>query len=206
MAGFDHFLEFKITLRDIKPAIWRRIQVPHTYTFWDFHVAIQDAMGWDDMHLHGFDVKEPISGHEIDVGIPGEEWDAETKTLPGWLVPVALFFTVLNRKGVYTYDYGDDWRHNILLEKIAPIEKGASYPRCVAGKRACPPEDSGGPGGYATMLEAIQDPKHPEHETYLEWLGGPFDPKDFHPAQVVFDDPNVRWAMSFGDEPEADEE
>jgi hypothetical protein len=79
----------------------------------------------------------------------------------------------------YTYDFGDGWEHEVLVEKILPPEPGAHYPRCLKGKGACPPEDVGGVYGYADFLEAIQDPNHPEHDEYLEWIGGEFDPDAF---------------------------
>ena len=78
-------------------------------------------------------------------------------------------------KFLYLYDFGDSWEHSILVEKVLPREPEVSYPLCVKGKRACPPEDCGGPWGYAEFLEAIQNPEHPEHESFVEWIGGEFN-------------------------------
>ena len=82
-------------------------------------------------------------------------------------------------KFVYEYDFGDSWEHVILVEKILQLETGVNYPICLGGKRACPPEDCGGIWGYGDLLEAIQDPTHPEHKDMLEWLGGSFNPEGF---------------------------
>jgi hypothetical protein len=80
---------------------------------------------------------------------------------------------------LYIYDFGDDWVHVLLLEKILPWDPEAELPRCIKGKRACPPEDVGGPYGYADFLEVLADPEHPDHQEMVEWIGGPFDPEAF---------------------------
>jgi len=79
----------------------------------------------------------------------------------------------------YTYDFGDGWDHQIAVEKVAAPEAGTRYPTCTAGRRACPPEDVGGPWSYPDFCEAIKNPKHPEHEERLEWVGDIFDPEAF---------------------------
>ena len=97
----------------------------------------------------------------------------------------------------YLYDFGDDWRHLVALEDVLP--RGAvKYPRCVAGARACPPEDCGGVHGFAEFLEAIADPRHPEHAELLRWVGGRYAPEAFNPAGVKFSDPKRRWKRAFG--------
>ncbi len=108
--------------------------------------------------------------------------------LPGWEINISDLFSLENHKGDYCYDFGDGWQHDIILEKILPCETGVIYPRCVDGKRACPPEDCGGIGGYAEFLEAIGDPANELHEDMLDWVGGSFDPEDFNPSEVKFDD------------------
>jgi hypothetical protein len=87
-------------------------------------------------------------------------------------------------KLIYEYDFGDSWEHELLIEKILPPEAGKRYPVCLTGKRACPPEDCGGIWGYASFLEAIQDPQHPEHEEMVEWVGGKFNPEAFDLDEV----------------------
>lgn len=184
---FDRVYQFKITLKDVSPSIWRRIQVPETYTFWDLHVAIQDAMGWTDTHLHEFLMTDPSSGVEVRIGLPDEEFDIVD--LPGWELRIARYFSPENRVAEYTYDFGDDWEHVIELEQIIPRQEGVDYPVCLAGERACPPEDCGGVWGYAEFLEAISDPSHEQHDEMLEWVGGEFDPDAFDAAEVSFIDP-----------------
>lgn len=189
---FDRVFQFKITLKDIKPPIWRRIQVPETYTFWDLHVAIQDAMGWFDSHLHHFEILNPSIGMEEEIGIPDEEFEWDRLILPGWKQKIADYFLMNNTESDYVYDFGDNWEHTVKLEKILPRQEKVKYPICIDGKRACPPEDCGGPWGYKDFLEAIIDPDHEQHEELLNWIGGSFDPEHFDTKEVVFENPNQR--------------
>lgn len=188
---YDRVYQFKITLKGIKPPIWRRIQVPETYTFWDLHVAIQDSMGWTDTHLHHFGIKNPATGLREEIGIPDEDF-IDMTIRPGWKRKIAIYFSSRNDKAEYIYDYGDDWRHGIKLEKILQPSEGIKYPMCTEGARACPPEDCGGIWGYQDFLEAIMDPKNPQHEELLDWVGGDFDPESFDIKDVIFGDPKER--------------
>lgn len=193
---FNQVYQFKITLQGIKPPIWRRIQVPETYTFWDLHVAIQDAMGWSDSHLHEFRILNPSTGLEVNIGFPDEELDK--KILIDWNQKIADYFTMENPLASYIYDFGDNWEHKIKLEKILPREQNVNYPVCIKGKRACPPEDCGGINGYYNLLEVISDPENEEYEEMMEWVGGKFDPGHFDVKEVNFDDPDKRRKMAFG--------
>ena len=196
---FDQVYQFKITLKDIKPIIWRRIQVPKTYTFWDFHVAIQDAMGWYDSHLHEFEIVNPLSGTKTIIGIPNEDEDfANYKTLPGWKQKIANYFLGENKSANYIYDFGDNWEHKIILEKILPKKNNITYPLCIKGERACPPEDCGGTYGYEDFLKIVRNPNDEQREEMLEWIGGEFDSEHFDPREVTFDDPAERFRMTFG--------
>jgi hypothetical protein len=191
-------VRIRVELLDIAPAIWREIEVPSTYTFWDLHVAIQDAMGWLDYHLHAFRLKEPVTGEIVEIGIPfDDDFDNGPPTLPGWRVPVLSYLDRPGQSMDYDYDFGDGWRHRIDLLDIVPRKTGEKYPLCVAGQRACPPEDCGGTWGYQTLLEALADPTHEEHHDMLRWLGGPFDSEHFDAAEVQFDDPQERWRRAF---------
>jgi hypothetical protein len=196
---YNQVYQFKITLKGTKPPIWRRILVPETYTFWDLHVAIQDAMGWDDYHLHEFTLLSPKTGRKVKIGIPSDE-DADFgwEVLAEWNQKIAHYFSSENSKADYVYDFGDGWEHSIKLEKILPRETGVAYPRCIDGRGACPPEDCGGIGGYAEFLEAIGDPANELHEDMLDWVGGSFDPDDFDPNDVEFEDPDSRFKLAFG--------
>jgi prevent-host-death family protein len=197
--------QFKITLNGIRPPIWRRIQVPSNYTFWDLHVAIQDAMGWFDCHLHEFYVNKPSSDDQERIGIPLDvdiEFDEESIRSAGWKHQISHYLSPQNPKAIYVYDFGDGWEHTITFEKVLPREKGKSYPTCLKGKRACPPEDCGGVWGYKNLLEIIADPDHEEYDARIEWLGEDFDPEAFDVALIKFDDPMDRWEFTFE---EADE-
>ena len=196
---FNQVYQFKITLKDIKPLIWRRIWVPKTYTFWDFHVAIQDSMGWYDCHLHEFEIVNLLSVTKTIIGIPNEDEDfANYKTLPGWKQKIADYFSKENKSANYIYDFGDNWEHKIILEKILPKENNITYPLCIKGERACPPEDCGGSYGYEDFLKIIGDPNDEQHEEMLEWIGGEFDSEHFDPKEVIFDDPAKRFKDAFG--------
>jgi Plasmid pRiA4b ORF-3-like protein len=189
---FKQVCQFKITLKHIKPPVWRRIQVPETYTLWELHVAIQDAMGWTDTHLHRFDITDSKTGILEEIGYPDKDFDLDRSILPGWKQKIAGWFSENNSTAEYTYDFGDNWEHTVKFEKILPREKDIAYPRCIDGKRACPPEDCGGVGGYEDFLEIIMDPHNQSYDEMLEWVGGDFDPEHFNPDEVFFDDPDER--------------
>ncbi len=159
--------QLKITLKEIRPPIWRRVQVPSSTTLSQLHLIIQAAMGWWNCHLHQFSIQG------IDYGEPQPEYGLDMRDEKR----VKLNQVVQREKAkfLYLYDFGDSWEHSILVEKVLPREPEVSYPLCVKGKRACPPEDCGGPWGYAEFLEAIQNPEHPEHESFVEWIGGEFN-------------------------------
>jgi len=188
--------QYKVTLRGISPAIWRRIQVPEKYSFWDLHVAIQDSMGWLDYHLHAFHFPESEGKRPIEIGLPDEESDR--RVLPGWEVAISDYFIRPGVSVLYEYDFGDGWQHDVVLEAVLLGESRRKYPRCLSGARACPPEDCGGLPGYEHLLEVLSQPKHPEHSEMVDWLKGhaknyhPFDPEHFEAAAVRFSSPKTR--------------
>jgi len=163
--------QLKVTLRGSKPPIWRRIQVGSDTTLPKLHRILQATMGWSNYHLHLFN----IEGDDYSEPDPeyGDDMLSERRVRLGDVIDAPGF------KFIYEYDFGDSWRHDILVEDILPPEAGAHYPVCLAGKRACPPEDCGGIGGHAHFLEAIRDPQHEEHDELVEWIGGSFDPEAF---------------------------
>jgi hypothetical protein len=187
---FYHVYRFKVTLQYIEPKIWRRIEVPENYTFWDLHVAIQDAMGWLDYHLHGFELKDPRTRKKVCIGIPDEDYLMEM--LPEWEEKIANYFTMENKSATYEYDFGDGWLHKVQLEQIHPIEKDQTYPRCMKGEGACPPEDCGGSHGYQRVLEILNDPKDDRYADMRNWVGEDYDPEHFNVEEVQFDDPEER--------------
>lgn len=162
--------QLKVTLQDISPPIWRRLIVDADTTLAHLHKVLQAAFGWENCHLHVF------SAHDVRYGTPSQDdWEPvrdERRTKIGEVLRKP-------KEGmVYEYDFGDSWEHQIIFEKVLATSEH-SMPACSAGKRACPPEDCGGPWGYANFLDAISDANHPEHAEYLEWIGGEFDPEKF---------------------------
>ena len=205
--SFKNVYQFKVSLKNIRPPIWRQIQVPDYYTFWDFHTAIQDAMGWLDLHLHAFRIMNPKKRIEEEIGIPDDEFDMPgRKILAGWKQNISQYFSAQNNKALYIYDFGDYWEHELKLEKILPCDSQKDYPICVKGRRACPPEDCGGLPGYEDLLEILSNPEHGDYATMLEWVGGEFDPEHFEVNEVYFNDPKAQWDFHFGPEDDEDED
>jgi hypothetical protein len=172
--------QIKVTLLGTDPPIWRRLLVPANLTLEQLHNVLQLAMGWEDCHMHEFRIGRQLYGTP----------DAMEQFLGGPRAAserTARLFQVLGRaraKAVYTYDFGDTWEHEIVVEKRLPAEPERAYPTCVAGERHGPPEDCGGIPGFYNLLEAIRDPEHDEHEDLLEWLGEGFDPEAFSVDEV----------------------
>jgi hypothetical protein len=161
--------QIKITLKNIDPPIWRRVLVPDTLTLFDLHHIIQVAMGWDNSHLHAFDIQKQRYSDSCE-----DEWDDvkdETKTrLSNILLPKMKF--------TYEYDYGDSWYHELRVEKKLD-EDARSETFCLGGERACPPEDCGGVYGYSDMLKTLAHPKTKACKELREWLGSEYDPEEF---------------------------
>jgi len=176
VSSLRQMYQVKVTLVGSKPPIWRRLLVPSTMRLSDFHGVLQIAMGWTDSHLHEFVAKGERYGAS----------DAGTDYGPGEESRVKVGQVLEKEKDVmdYEYDFGDGWRHKIVLEKILPFDKKTVLPKCVAGKRACPPEDCGGIWGYERLLKVMRDPSDPEYEETLEWLGEDLDPEAFDMAEV----------------------
>ncbi|MGH8120684.1 MAG: plasmid pRiA4b ORF-3 family protein [Gammaproteobacteria bacterium] len=194
--------QFKITLLGISPGIWRRIQVPESYTFWDLHVAIQDAMGWLDYHLHVFRFEPSDGKRAIEIGIPDED-DPQGSIIAGWTVDSADQFIRPGVRALYEYDFGDGWEHEILLEGILLREPKIKYPKCIGGERACPPEDCGGVPGYQNLVRILRNSRHGEYRDYVNWLKQhvgdyyPYDPAGFDAGAVRFSNPRKRWEKAF---------
>jgi hypothetical protein len=146
-------LSLKVTLRNTKPPIWRWILMPKSMTLADLHLAIQTAMGWYSCHLHDFDVDGRRYGDPSDT----DDWDDEALADESRLRLSALAGSGVTRF-LYTYDFGDRWQHDILIEKASPAGVMKARPACTAGKRNCPPEDCGGPWGYDELIEVLANP------------------------------------------------
>ena len=194
--------QFNITLMDTQPDIWRTIQVSENDSFWNLHVAIQDAMGWLDYHLHEFNFVDRTSKNLIRIGMPDEEF-GDASILLGWEVRIKTYFEKAGTIARYSYDFGDGWEHEVKLEAILPANAAISYPACIAGERACPPEDRGGIPGFEELLETLQHGNASEKKELNQWLKNhaknyfPYSPEAFDPRAVKFDDPELRWANAF---------
>lgn len=173
-------LQLKVQLLGVKPPVWRRLLAPASLGLADLHRLIQDGMGWTDTHLHEFEVAGRRYGakHPDDDSMFDEELQDEDR------FAIGQFFSDLKDSIAYSYDFGDGWRHKITLEKRWEAERGVKYPRCTGGKRACPPEDCGGPWGYEDLRAAIADPEHENHEDMMAWVPPGFDPERFSVADV----------------------
>ena len=170
--------QLKVTLVGTKPPIWRRILVPSNIQLNELHMVLQRAMGWENYHLHQF-----VAGG-ITYGIHDDEFGMDMEVEDEKKCKLHEILRSEKKAITYEYDFGDSWVHKVVLEKILPYDKDQQLPRCIAGKRACPPEDCGGVWGYEEMLDLLQHPEDPEYEERMEWLGGEFDPDGFNVAEV----------------------
>ncbi|HDX9588880.1 TPA: plasmid pRiA4b ORF-3 family protein [Bacillus pseudomycoides] len=166
--------QFKITLKGIRPPIWRRFLIDNQVTFEDLHIIIQIVMGWENYHLFSFDTKDAlvqILDDSSEFFPPLREiYDAED-------TQIGELITEEKQKCLYTYDFGDDWEHELVLEKVLPIDEKMVVPTCLKGKRACPPEDCGGVYMYNEIQAALKGEGELDEET-KDWLGE-FDPEEF---------------------------
>jgi hypothetical protein len=202
MALAAQAYQIKVTLQYSKPPIWRRLLVSPDTRLDELHVILQVAMPWANSHLHSFmqrfKRRDPTRQEQnaMMTGKGPVDWDAirgvRVFSDPDFELDevndeskARLDQILLQPKDklFYEYDFGDGWQHEIMLEKVVPVEAGDRLPRCVAGRLNCPPDDSGGLYGYYEMLEALKDPDHEGHEDAVEWLGD-FDPAHFDPAEV----------------------
>lgn len=188
-------LRFRIELQETDPLVWREIEVPGDYTFWDLHVAIQDAMGLLDYHLHRFTMPHPRTKQERVFGIHNLHQDCDDPL--GWAHQVASMFAYRNDTALYEYDFGDDWRHTVRLVEVLRRDFKIRYPRCVGSARACPPEDCGGVHSFAEIVAGTMD------ADTRAWLPQGYDPAHFDPAAVRFSDPARRLAYSWYGDSEA---
>lgn len=176
MATDAVMYQIKVTLNGIRPPIWRRLLIPSSFSLKDLHDVLQVAIGWTDSHLHQFVARGTLYGHpdpELGIGRHDER-------------RVRLDEVLRTGKDAmtYEYDFGDGWEHKIILEKLLANAADDVAPSCIAGARACPPEDCGGVWGYANVLKIISDSSHSEHGETLEWLGDRFEPERFDIAEI----------------------
>jgi hypothetical protein len=186
MAGTTakQVFQLKVTLTGSRPPIWRRLLVPTDFSLGDLHAVLQVSFGWADEHLHHFVVNGKMYGTP-DVGSFGP------RVVDEWQTPLQSVARPKS-KLLYEYDFGDSWRHDIVVEKVVPAKEGEHYPSCTAGKRAGPLEDSGGVWGYEEKLEILADPEHEEHDDVRDWI-----PEGFAPEVCDLDEIN-RQLNAFG--------
>jgi hypothetical protein len=169
----------KVTLLGTKPPIWRRLLVPASMTLAKLHDVLQTAIGWHDCHMHEFRAGERHFGRpdpeDISMGMQVEN-ERNIR-----------LSSVLRRPGaklIYTYDFGDNWEHAIVLEKLLPLLPDMTTPICIDGSLACPPDDCGGIPGFYELLDALADPNHEQHQEMRDWIGRDFDPQAFSVEEV----------------------
>jgi hypothetical protein len=171
MSAPASIYQIKVTLNDSKPPIWRRILVSDSISLHQLHTILQIVMGWMNSHPHQFIIDNDYYGDPEDSDYGDVQNEKRFR--------LNQFVTRKGFKFIYEYDFGDSWEHTVHVEAILPVEKGKQYPICLAGKRACPPEDVGGVDGYEEILEIFSNPKHPEHDEMTEWIEEDFDPEFF---------------------------
>jgi hypothetical protein len=168
----NKILQFKISLKRSNPKIWRRFQIENNLMFFDLHLVIQGVMGWTNTHLYQF-VYEKNSY----IGNPEmlDYYDVSDDKI----TELSVFFDKSKMKILYEYDFGDDWVHELVLEKILDKNDIQQYPICLEGELACPIEDSGGIFGYYNLMEKYNNSKDDEHSDTVEWVGEDFNPEFF---------------------------
>jgi diadenosine tetraphosphate (Ap4A) HIT family hydrolase len=192
----DLIYQINVTLRAIHPPIWRLLQVPGRATLHQLHLVLQAALGWENYHLYQFEW--------AGVTIAEPDPEVDPLTFPDLNSHQTRLSTIAPREGttlVYEYDFGDSWKHDLVVEWLLPAEEGVRYPRCLAGQRACPREDCGGTSGYEDLVEALRDPGHERHAELRTWAGQAYDPEAFDLAATNRALRKVRMPRSVGLKP-----
>ena len=181
------YVVLRVTLREIAPPIWRRLQVPDHYTLHQLHRVLQVVFGWLDYHLYSFE----IGSRRFEA--PDVEAEDEDSTA----VTIANLQLASGAEFKYTYDFGDNWIHHLRVEAVRPVdpEEEEPLPVLLDGERAGPHEDSGGPYSHEERLGVLRDPKHPEHDELRTWFGKHYDPEKF---DVWHTNQNLTLAAAWG--------
>ena len=172
MSSSEKIARIRIALKDIEPAIWRRVDVPLGMHLKGLHDVIQAIFGWQDRQLFKFQVGDKR------YGVPSREWGDERKVLQAKSIKIGTLISKSIHHFNYTYDFGDNWEHAIAIEAVVDVDREAEYPRFLDGARRGPPEDVGGVPGFFDFIEAILNPQHSEHRRMIEWYGGPYVAED----------------------------
>ena len=163
--------QLKVTLRGVKPPVWRRVVVPSSWTLAKLSPTLEAVMGWYGGHLHVFDADDVV------YGAPDLDWGDRMRDERK--VRVGEVLSAVRSKLRWDYDFGDGWQHDVVVEAIVEPDPKLRYPHCMAGRRACPPEDCGGPWGYRELLEVFADPTQPDPRELRDWAPQGFDPARF---------------------------
>lgn len=174
----EQIARLRITLDDTKPAVWRRVELPLTNSLKTLHLAIQAAMLFENYHLFQFDVGDTRYGIPFD-----DDW-SDTPTRDAGNIRLGKLVERGIAAFIYTYDFGDNWRHTVIVEAVTPADPNKEYPCFIDGERRAPPEDVGGLMGFEDFVEAMTEADHPEREAVLGWYGGVFDPADISPEEI----------------------
>jgi hypothetical protein len=172
--------QLRVSLLDTSPPIWRRLLIPAEMSLAQLHRALQIAVGWEDMHLHQFRTARRRFGQPE----PADPFSKSPAVEDERRVRLSDVLSKAGEKMLYIYDFGDDWEHEIEVEKLLPADANDIYPICVDGQLACPPEDCGGIVEYYDLLKVLAKPSHRRHKELREWLGGDFRPEEFSPEEV----------------------
>lgn len=186
-----NILKLRIKILDIEPEIYREILIKNDITFKKVHEIIQLSFGWTNSHLYNFDV------NGILFSMPDKEFEHNDLDVKN---KVTEFLIEKGQKALYTYDFGDNWEHEIEIVDVLKQEKGIRYPKCLGGRRNGPPEDCGGIPGYEDVIDALTGKDKSEYEDLLEWLGD-YDPEKFdidkinktilNPGKYLFEKPDL---------------
>jgi hypothetical protein len=179
MTQTERIARLHISLNEIEPPIWRRVEVPLALTLKSLHDVIQTVMSWESYHLHEFRVGDERYGS------PDPEMDWGTKIRSDKSTRLAALIDKGVTSFFYIYDFGDNWEHTVTIEAVAEADPAVEYPRFVAGERRGPPEDVGGTDGYYEFVDAATRPRHREHKRVIEWYGGPYDPDDIDEPKII---------------------
>ena len=181
--GTAHMIEpvarIRIELRDLEPKIWRRIDVPLSSTLAALHDIVQASFGWQDYHLYEFAFGGRVYGVPTD-----EDAFSDRKVCKAASIRLKTLIERGADRFLYVYDFGDDWRHDVIVEEVRDGDEDTEYPAFVDGARRAPPEDVGGSCGFMEFLEAVLDASHEEHGRMTEWYGGPFDPQEIDEREI----------------------
>ena len=179
IAAHDRIVTFRVDLLNVSPKIWRRVEIPSSFTLGDVHDVMQIVMGWDDSHLHVFRVGTRV------FSLPSDESEFEPATADSDSVTLeSLSLFKKGKRFFYDYDFGDGWQHQLEVESVRKRLKTKHYPFCIKAVGACPPEDCGGPHQYKRLLRISKNPNHADHIDAIDGLGEDFDPKAVDLAEI----------------------